>query len=241
MAIRLNKYLASCGLGSRRNVESLISARRVFVNGYMVTEFGTMIEDGDKVEVDHCEVKPETFHYLAIYKPRGYICAVTDEHYPVVLDLLPRRFDQIRLFPVGRLDLQSEGLILLTNDGDFAQQLIHPAAGIVKEYEVRMNRQLTDVDIQRLSCGVTVAGKKLKPLSVEKLPSRRPEGWWATFKLAEGIKREIRLMAEACGLGVEVLFRRAIGGLRIQTMPVGTAKEFSREALWKMIRQGGEL
>lgn len=239
--MRLNKYLASCGLGSRRQVESLVAARRVKINGEVVEEFGRAVEDGDQVTVDDQLLTPEPLTYLALHKPRGYICAVTDEHYPVALDLLPERYDRLRLFPVGRLDLQSEGLILLTNDGDFAQQLIHPSKGMIKEYEVRMNRALTDADLGRLARGVTVAGRRLVPLSVKALPKRRPEGWWATFRLREGIKREIRLMAEANGLGVEVLFRRAIGGLRLERLPVGAAVEMSKDRLWDLILNGGTI
>lgn len=238
MATRLNKYLASCGLGSRRNVERLITEGRVTINGQPVVEVGRSVEEGDEVRVDGHSLEPQEAVYMALHKPRGYLCAVTDESYPVVLDLLPRRYDALRLFPVGRLDLQSEGLILLTNDGDFAQSLIHPSRGITKEYEVRMNRPLTSADLSALRKGIVLDGRRLVPLSVKPL-RRRPEGHWATFVLAEGVKREIRVMAEAHGLSVEVLFRRAIGKLRLEHLKTGEAVQISREKLTDMILRGG--
>lgn len=238
MATRLNKYLASCGLGSRRSVESLITAGRVAVNGRLVLEVGRSVESGDAVTVDGQPLQPQNRVYMALHKPRGYLCAVTDTNYPVVLDLLPRSYDALRLFPVGRLDLQSEGLILLTNDGDFAQSLIHPSRGITKEYEVRMNRPLTSLDLSALRKGIVLDGRKLVPLSVKPL-RRRPEGQWATFVLAEGVKREIRVMAEAHGLAVEVLFRRAIGKLRLENLKTGETVQLTRHRLEDMILRGG--
>ena len=132
--MRLNKYLALCGVGSRRKVEEFIFAGRVVCGGYQVTEPGYDVADGEVVTVDDVEVHPERKIYMVLHKPRGYICAVTDRNYPVILDLLPREYDYYRLFPVGRLDLQSEGLLMLTNDGDFSQEMIHPRAGITNHF-----------------------------------------------------------------------------------------------------------
>lgn len=238
MSTRLNKYLASCGLGSRRNVEVLISSGRVAINGLLVRDFGRTVQEGDQVTVDGQLIQPQELVYMALHKPRGYLCAVTDENYPVVLDLLPRRYDLLRLFPIGRLDLQSEGLLLLTNDGDFAQRLIHPSQGITKEYEVRMNRPLNSSDFAALRKGATLEGRRIQPKSVMPL-RRRPYDHWATFTLAEGLKREIRVIAEAHGLSVEVLFRRAIGKLRLENLKVGEAVELSRERLWDWVTKGG--
>ena len=241
MTVRLNKYLASCGVGSRRKVEQLITAGRVTMNGYLVSDLGHQVEDGDAVAVDDVEVHVEAKTYIVIRKPRGYICAVTNPDYPVVLDLLPRSYDRLRLFPVGRLDLQSEGILILTNDGDFANDLIHPSNGVTKTYEVRMNRVLTAADLENLRGGTVFEGRRLVPLSVDLLPDRRPEGQWATFVLGEGVKREIRLMAEGCGMTVEVLFRRAIGRMELRTLKSGEFVEVTLKDLWKMIRQGGRV
>lgn len=241
MTTRLNKYLASCGLGSRRNVEEIIKAGRVICNGYLVTEPAHQVPDGAVVTVDDMEVFPEKRHYVVLNKPRGYLCAVKDGSYPVVMDLLPRRFDDLRLYPVGRLDLQSEGLLILSNDGDFVQQLIHPRASIPKEYEVRLDREVEPQDLAHLRQGIIFEGRALRPLKVAVLQGRKPERRWVSFTLAEGIKREIRMIAEQWGYKVEVLFRRRIGGLELRRLRSGECCEVTRDELWHMIRNGGTL
>lgn len=238
--MRLNKYLALCGVGSRRKVEEFIFAGRVVCGGYQVTEPGYNVPEGEVVTVDDIEVHPAKKIYMVLHKPRGYICAVTDRNYPVILDLLPQEYDYYRLFPVGRLDLQSEGLLMLTNDGDFSQEMIHPRAGITKEYEVLLDREPTDEEVDRMRCGTVFEGKRLVPVSVGFL-RRRPEGRWLRFVLNEGIKREIRLMAEAAGLKVQVLFRRKIGRMELRYLKCGCAREYSADELRRMIRYGGTV
>ena len=107
---------------------------------------------------------------------------MTDRNYPVILDLLPREYDYYRLFPVGRLDLQSEGLLMLTNDGDFSQEMIHPRAGITKEYEVMLDRPPTDIELLKMREGTIFEGKPLRPVKVTCL-QREPEGRWFSFEL----------------------------------------------------------
>ncbi len=236
--MRLNKYLALCGVGSRRKVEEFIFAGRVICGGYQVTEPGYDVPDGEVVTVDDIEVHPEKKIYMVLHKPRGYICAVTDRNYPVILDLLPRKYDYYRLFPVGRLDLQSEGLLMLTNDGDFSQEMIHPRSGITKEYEVLMDRVPRGDELKRLRSGTVLEGKKLLPVSVDFI-QREPEGRWLRFVLNEGVKREIRIIAEAAGLKVQVLFRRKIGRMELRHLKSGCAREYAADQLRRMIRHGG--
>ena len=236
--MRLNKYLALCGVGSRRKVEEFIFAGRVVCGGYQVTEPGYDVADGEVVTVDDVEVHPERKIYMVLHKPRGYICAVTDRNYPVILDLLPREYDYYRLFPVGRLDLQSEGLLMLTNDGDFSQEMIHPRAGITKEYEVMLDRPPTDIELLKMREGTIFEGKPLRPVKVTCL-QREPEGRWFSFELNEGVKREIRIIAEAAGLKVQVLFRRKIGKMELRRLRCGRAKEYSAEQLRRMVFHGG--
>ncbi|MGI6075615.1 MAG: pseudouridine synthase [Pyramidobacter sp.] len=236
--MRLNKYLAHCGVGSRRKVEEYIFAGRVTCNGYMVTSPGYDVADGEVVTVDDVEVCPEKKIYMVLHKPRGYICAVSDRNYPVVLDLLPRRYDYYRLFPVGRLDLQSEGLLILTNDGDFSQEMIHPRAGITKEYEVLLDRVPEPGELEVMKKGTNVQGRLIKPVCVGEL-SRSPQGRWFRFVLNEGIKREIRIIAEAAGLKVQVLFRRKIGKMELRRLETGCAREYTADELRKMITGGG--
>ncbi len=238
--MRLNKYLALCGLGSRRKVEDYIFSGRVLCDGYQVLEPAFQVGPATVVTVDDLEVRPQELVYLAINKPRGYVCAVRDRDYPVVLDLLPRKFQRYRLFPVGRLDLQSEGLLLLTNDGDFSQRLIHPREGITKEYEVRMDRPATAQDLDHLRRGTVFQGKRLVPAQVDLL-DREPRGRWLRFVLQEGIKREIRLIAEGAGLKVEVLFRRKIGALELRRLRSGWSLELTARELWRGIRHGAVI
>ena len=236
--MRLNKYLALCGVGSRRKVEEFIFAGRVVCGGYQVTEPGYDVADGEVVTVDDVEVHPERKIYMVLHKPRGYICAVTDRNFPVILDLLPREYDYYRLFPVGRLDLQSEGLLMLTNDGDFSQEMIHPRAGITKEYEVMLDRPPTDIELLKMREGTIFEGKPLRPVKVTCL-QREPEGRGFSFELNEGVKREIRIIAEAAGLKVQVLFRRKIGKMELRRLRCGHAKEYSAEQLRRMVFHGG--
>lgn len=236
--MRLNKYLALCGVGSRRKVEEFIFAGRVVCGGYQVTEPGYDVPEGQIVTVDDIEVRPERKIYMVLHKPRGYICAVTDRRYPVILDLLPREYDYFRLFPVGRLDLQSEGLLMLTNDGDFSQEMIHPRSGITKEYEVLLDRIPSRAELLSLREGTLFEGKRLCPARVEPFP-REPEGRWLRFVLNEGIKREIRIIAEAAGLKVQVLFRRKIGRMELRRLRCGYAQEYSADQLRRMIFNGG--
>lgn len=239
--MRLNKYLARCGLGSRRNVEKFIFDGRVIINGYQVTEPGYDVQEGDEVTVDDQPVKPERKIYLVMNKPRGYICAVSDRRYPVILDLLPRKADYFRLFPVGRLDLQSEGIIMLTNDGDFSQEMIHPSSGITKEYEVLMDHEPTPEEMKQLRRGTISEGKRIRPVEVDIIPRRRPDGQWLRFVLNEGIKREIRIIAEAAGMRVQVLFRRKIGKMELRHLKVGCVKEYTADQLRRMVYQGGTV
>lgn len=236
--MRLNKYLALCGVGSRRNVEKVIFDGHVICGGYQITEPGYNVPDGEIVTVDDVEVHPERKIYLTLHKPRGYICAVNDRNYPVILDLLPRNYDYYRLFPVGRLDLQSEGLLMLTNDGDFSQEMIHPSAGITKEYEVLLDRMPNEREMRQLREGIIFEGERLHPASVDFL-RQKLEGRWLRFILNEGIKREIRLIAEGVGLKVQVLIRRKIGHMELRHLKSGCVREYSADQLRRMIRHGG--
>ena len=238
--MRLNKYLALCGVGSRRKVEEFVFAGRVTCGGYVVDSPAYDVPDGEVVTLDDVEVSPERKIYMVLHKPRGYICAVTDKNYPVILDLLPEKYDYFRLFPVGRLDLQSEGLIMLTNDGDFSQEIIHPRACVTKEYEVLLDRVPSDDEMEKLQDGTVFEGKRLRPVSV-RFMRREPEGRWLRFVLNEGVKREIRLIADAAGLRVQVLFRRKIGEMELRHLKSGCAREYTAEQLRRMIKFGGTV
>ena len=167
--IRLNRYLAMCGAGARRKVEEFITAGRVRINGEIVDEPGRQVAPGDVVELDGRELSPVEPTYLIFNKPKGVLSAVEDSRERTVIDILPPSMDRLRLFPVGRLDRDSEGLIILTNDGMFSQELIHPRNGFTKTYEVELRRPMDEPTLIQWTKGVDAEGVFLKPLSVRRL------------------------------------------------------------------------
>ena len=235
--VRLNRYLAMCGAGARRKVEEFITAGRVRINGEIVNEPGRQVAPGDVVELDGRELSPVEPAYLIFNKPKGVLSAVEDSRERTVIDILPPSMDRLRLFPVGRLDRDSEGLIILTNDGMFSQELIHPRNGFTKTYEVELRRPMDEPTLIRWTKGVDVDGTFLKPLSVRRL-ARNPMQCWFEVVLGEGIKREIRLMARALGNDVRRLLRRKIGKLTLKTLPAGEFISVDRETLWRYIKEG---
>jgi 23S rRNA pseudouridine2605 synthase len=222
---RLSKVLASAGVASRRACEELIFAGKVKVNGVIEKLPQTHVSFKDVLEVDGKLLKQaEEKKYYILNKPAGYLCtAKRTGKNKIVLDL----FDGIkeRLFTVGRLDKDTEGLIIVTNDGHFAQKVIHPSADIAKEYLVKTNHDVTDEHLKAISTGTLVEGVYVKPLRVSKVRK-------GTLKIVigEGKKREVRLLLEAAGLKVESLTRIRIGSLQLGALPLGQWREMtSRE------------
>ncbi len=235
--VRLNRYLAMCGAGARRKVEEYITAGRVKINGETVCEPGRQVVPGDSVELDVRAVAPVEQRYLIFHKPKGVLCAVEDSRERTVIDILPPELDRFRLFPVGRLDRDSEGLIILTNDGIFSQELIHPRNGFTKTYEVELRKPLDEERLIRWSGGVRAEEHFLKPISVRRM-GRTPLQCWFEVVLGEGVKREIRLMARALDNDVRRLFRRKIGKLTLKDLPSGEFLSVERDALWDYIKNG---
>lgn len=233
--VRLNKYLAACALGSRRNVEELVFQGRVTVDGLLARSPGERVPPGGCVVVDGRLVEPQEACYVVCYKPRGVVCAVWDRFFPTVLTILPDDLRSRGLFPVGRLDKESEGLLILTNDGDFAQEVAHPRSGISKRYRVRLSRPLSSEDLMRWRNGLFIEDRLVVPEAVDRISGG------VEITLREGLKREVRLMARSLGYDVYRLVRVAIGALECQNLAPGTWVTFSRETLWCMIRSGGSV
>lgn len=216
-AIRLQKYLASCGVASRRKAEELIRAGKVAVNGQVVTEMGTKVDPArDRVEMGGSVVRLlEKKVYLKLNKPRGYISSCRSERGErTVLDLV--KDVKERLYPVGRLDLESEGLILLTNDGELANKLMHPRYEHEKEYLVSLQSPVSSHQLLELQRGIVIDGEKT-------LPARIFLEGHKQFRiiLKEGKKRQIRRMVEAVGNKVVKLQRTRIGNIRLGDLPMG--------------------
>jgi len=220
--VRLQKYIADCGITSRRKAEDLIVQGRVKINGATVTLLGTKINpDKDTVLVDGSLADHRTVEklYILLHKPRGYVTTVSDpQGRDTVMDLIKEVSE--RVYPVGRLDYLSEGLLILTNDGEMANTIMHPRHEVIKVYEVKIFGVLDPQMLYKLREGVTVEGELLKPLSVRPL-KQLDNKTWVEIRLAEGKNREIRKICEALGITIDKLRRVAIGNLTINGIAPG--------------------
>jgi 23S rRNA pseudouridine2605 synthase len=219
---RLQKYLARCGVASRRHAEDLIAVGAVQVNGVTVTTPGTRIDPAaDVVTVGGRRVAPVAEAVtVALYKPVGYISTARDpQGRPLAIDLLPPHLRARRLVPVGRLDADSEGLLLLSNDGDLTLRLTHPRYEMEKEYHALVEPVPDDAALARLRRGVVLAGADERPTAparVWRIPGRAAPGQgWIAVVLREGRKRQVRLMCAAVGARVVRLIRVRVGHLRL--------------------------
>jgi pseudouridine synthase len=225
---RLQKILSQAGIASRRASEQLMLDGRVTVNGTTIRELGTKADpSSDDIRVDGRRIKlPERHRYLLLNKPRGYVTTRADpQQRPTVIDLL--RGIREYVYPVGRLDFDSEGLLILTNDGDLAARLTHPSHGVARVYEARVLGVPDPHDLDRLSRGVTIDGRRTGPADVQLVPGRQ-EGR-ATLRIAirEGRNRQVRKMLEAIGHPVDHLTRVAIGPLRDNRLKLGRWRDLT--------------
>lgn len=227
-AERLQKILAAAGIASRRAAEEMILEGRVTVNGSVVTELGTKADPAvDHVKVDGKRVRTApAFRYILMNKPRGVVVTRDDpQHRPTVYTLLGTRVSE-PVVPVGRLDFDSEGLLLLTNDGALVNRIAHPSGGCLKEYEVKVSGVPTPAKIARLRRGIVLDGVKTAPATVslmETTPEKDGVGGnaWLRVVLGEGRSRQVRRMLEAVGHRVSKLRRVAIGPIRDAKIPIG--------------------
>ena len=224
--MRLNRFLASAGFGSRRGCEELIRTGVVTVNGEICQNLATQITDSDAVKVRNKLVKSQEHFYVLLNKPRGYVCSAADEHNRrTVFDLVPKNWP--RLFHVGRLDRESEGLMILTNDGDLALRLTHPRYKIDKEYEVLLDLPFDqDKHGPKMLKGFMIEGGRAKLESIFKLAPTRLK-----VVLRQGLKRQIRLMFYKMGYEVERLIRTRIGLLTTKGVTEGTWRFLTNEEI----------
>ena len=221
--IRLQKYMADCGVASRRKCEEIILDGRVKINGKTVTELGTKVTDEDVVSVDGEVLKAQTKkYYIAMNKPVGYVTTVSDEFdRPTVINLVEDEI-QSRIYPVGRLDFDTEGLLLLTNDGDLTYKLTHPKHAIFKKYIATLNEVPQPKDVEKLKKGVVVDGKKTQPAKLNWLKDNVIE-----ISISEGRNRQVRKMFEAVGYEVVNLQRIAVGNILLGNIPLGRWRHLS--------------
>ena len=232
--MRLQKYLAGCGIASRRNAEKMILEGRVSVNGQVIQTLGTQVDEAaDVVQVDGITVHPEEEkHYLAYNKPVGEVTTVSDpEGRATVMDRF--RDYPVRLFPVGRLDYDSEGLLLLTNDGELMNQLLHPSFEIPKSYLTKVSNNVTEDEIKMLRKGVIIEGKMTSPASV-RLIRHDTFSTDLLITIHEGRNRQVRRMIAAIGHQVVRLKRIRFGPVYLNDLPSGMWRKLTAEEIEKL-------
>lgn len=224
--MRLQKYLASCGVASRRAAEKMIADGHVSVDGRTVTEMGVQVEPGQDIRVDGRLVTPEPEKcYILYHKPAGEVTTASDpEGRATVLDKF--RDFPVRLYPVGRLDYDSEGLLLLTNDGDLTERMLHPSMEVEKTYLARVSNELTPEEARRLEAGVMVDGRRTARARVKILGVK---GLYTDLLITihEGRNRQVRKMVEQVGHQVVMLRRIRFGPLRLGDLPRGMWRELT--------------
>lgn len=227
--VRLQKVIAQAGVTSRRKAEGLIVQGRVLVNGKTVTTLGTTVDPTtDTIVVDGKPLRRHApLRYMLLHKPRGYLTTCQDEYgRPTVFDLLKRQL--VRVFPVGRLDVNSEGVLLLTNDGPLTHRLLHPRYGILRTYLVHVDGVLSDDELEGLRRGVVLDDGKTLPAQVQ-VARRAEKTCWLRMTLREGRPRQIHRMLQRCGgYGVKRLQRVAMGPLTLNGL---------RPGAWRMLEE----
>ena len=233
--MRLQKYLALSGVASRRSAEKMIADGRVTVDGEVITEMGVQVEIGQDIRVDGKLVTPEPEKkYIMYHKPAGEVTTASDpEGRATVLDKF--RDYPVRLYPVGRLDYDSEGLLLLTNDGDLTERMLHPSMEVEKTYLARVSNQMTIEEARQLERGVMVDGRKTARAKVKILGVK---GLYTDILVTihEGRNRQVRKMVEQVGHQVVMLRRIRFGPLKLEDLPRGMWRELTEEELRELSR-----
>ena len=245
MQSRLQKVLSAAGIASRRAAEEYITQGRVTVNGETVTELGTKADpETDDIRVDGRRVKtPARRRYILLYKPKGYITTRSDpERRPTVLDLLTTGGVRDYVYPVGRLDYDSEGLLLLTSDGDLAEKLTHPRHGIGREYHVRVRGVPDEKALARLRRGISLDGERTAPATVDLhkvIDTERGANAILSMVIYEGRNRQVRRMCEAVGHPVSRLKRVRIGPITDDHIRPGEFRDLSDEEVAALRKEAG--
>ncbi len=224
---RLQKVMASCGVASRRKCEEYITAGRVKVNGNVVTELGTKVSKKDVIIVDGVELNRQTLVYYALNKPTGYLTAVSDKlGRRTVMDLIDPETKKTRIFPVGRLDYDTSGLLLLTNDGNLSYNLTRSEKEVEKIYQVRVDGIINQTAVTNLIKGVVIEGIKTKPAKVEVISfDKKNNSSLIQIGITEGRNRQVRKMCKEVGFEVKKLKRLSFAGITLDGLSVGEYRE----------------
>ncbi|MCI9518039.1 MAG: rRNA pseudouridine synthase [Clostridia bacterium] len=223
--MRINKYLALCGVSSRRNSEVFVVEGKVKINGRTVTDLATDVKDADIVTVNGVRVSPVEQHiYIMLNKPKGYVCTTSDEYgRKNVLQLLSEEYADKRIFPVGRLDFDTEGLLLLTTDGDLANRIMHPHNEVPKTYVAKVEGEISESELGKLRGGVLLDGVRTKKCKA-KLKDFSEGISRVEVVITEGRNRQVRRMFDSINREVVFLKRTAIGELKLGNLYRGMSR-----------------
>jgi 23S rRNA pseudouridine2605 synthase len=226
----LQKVLARAGVASRRHAEELIEQGRVRVQGKVVSARGTLVDPArDVIEVDGRRVLAEPLAYVVFHKPRGVVSTMHDPAgRPAIADYMEAVGS--RVVPVGRLDFQTSGVMLLTNDGDFARSVLHPSRGVLKQYLLKVKGHVDDAGLARFRESIDIDGRRTQPASVERLRTEADKTW-LDIVLHEGRNRQIRRLAEHAGYRVMRLQRTRFAGLGVEGLGAGEWRHLTRPEL----------
>lgn len=231
MAERLQKVIAQAGIASRRKAEKLITDGQVAVNGKIVTELGTKVDEKDKVEVNGVPIERESVHTYLLYKPRGVVSTTSDDKgRKTVTDF----FEDLpyRLYPIGRLDYDTSGLLLMTNDGDLANKLMHPRHEVPKVYVAKIKGTLKPEEIYALKHGVRIDGRKTAPAKVNILKTDRKKNTQIVqLTIHEGHYHQVKRMFQAVGHLVDKLSREKYAFLTLDSLTSGDYRELTRQEI----------
>ena len=224
---RLQKVMASCGVASRRKCEEYITSGRVKVNGVVVTELGTKVSKKDVIVVDGVELNRQTLVYYVMNKPTGYLTAVSDKlGRRTVMDLIDPETKKTRIFPIGRLDYDTSGLLLLTNDGKLSYNLTRSEKEVEKVYQVRVDGIINQTAVTSLIRGVVIEGVKTKPARVEVISfDKKNNSSLIHIGITEGRNRQVRKMCKEVGFEVKKLKRLSFAGITLDGLSVGEYRE----------------
>ena len=223
--LRLSRFMSLAGVASRRQCDAIIAGGEVTVNGDVIVAPGTKVTTEDKIMLNGQQLNLEKKVYIILNKPVGYICSANDPNNEKNVYELVKQ-PNTRLFSAGRLDMNSEGLLILTNDGDYADLLMHPRYGTEKKYRVRTNKKLTQPDIEKIRKGIYDMGEFLKPESLKRIKDHE-----YLFIMKEGKKREIRRLISSTDKKVTQLRRISIGDLTLGTLSLGKWRFISKEEI----------
>lgn len=226
--MRIEKYLVQRGIGSRREIKNFIVSGRIKVNGITILDESTAVdEENDIITFDDKTLEKKIFKYYIMYKKAGYVTSANDKNNLVVNDLLPDWVDKQALFPVGRLDKDTEGILLFTNDGDLNYKMTHPDKKFSKKYYAELRKDISDEDIKKIEAGIDIGSHQCMPSKIEKITEKS-----VYITIFEGKYHQVKRMFKAVGNKVVYLKRTEFGNLNLAGMNLGDVKEIKREDIF---------